>query len=151
MLASFLFVLLMMDADLPENKEVDHERRQTGEKPYTCSYPGCGRKFARKERLRLHERMHTGEKPFTCSYPGYVHVRKFAEWTTLKNHKRTHTGEKPHPCNYPGCVRKFAQLSSLKHHERTHTGKTILLQLSWLRAKVCEKGHVKAPCAHAHR
>ena len=62
----------MADAHLPENEEVTHEREHTREKPYTCSYPECVRKFASRNGLKYHERTHTGEKPYTCSYPGRV-------------------------------------------------------------------------------
>ena len=54
----------MADAHLPENDEVTHEREHTREKPYTCSYPECVRKFITKESLKIHESTHTGEKRF---------------------------------------------------------------------------------------
>ncbi|EFX60400.1 hypothetical protein DAPPUDRAFT_19818, partial [Daphnia pulex] len=38
----------------------------TGEKPYQCSWKGCGWKFARSDELTRHYRNHTGDRPFQC-------------------------------------------------------------------------------------
>ena len=95
----------MADAHLPENEEVIHEREHTREKPYTCSYPECVRKFASRYGLKYHERTHTDEKPYTCSYPECVQKNITKE--SLKHHERTHTGEKPYQCM---CVTNYAQL-----------------------------------------
>ena len=42
-------------------KLVNHVRVHTGEKPFNCPFPGCGRLFARSENLKIHKRIHTGE------------------------------------------------------------------------------------------
>ncbi len=41
-------------------KLVNHVRVHTGEKPFPCPFPGCGRLFARSENLKIHKRIHTG-------------------------------------------------------------------------------------------
>lgn len=69
-----------------------HERRHTGEKPFSCRY--CPYTAARKGQVTVHERTHTDERPYAC--PDCT--MRFKVSSALLVHRRTHTGERPYKC-----------------------------------------------------
>ena len=110
-----------------EKKMNSHERTKRGsgrivkaKKMHRCTYPGCGKQFARRDRLVAHEYLHSGLQPFKCTFPGCN--KSFGEAHNLRMHARVHMDERPFVCTYEDCGQSFKTKGNLEDHMRRHEG-----------------------------
>ena len=80
-----------------------------GEKPFSCSWDGCDKKFARSDELSRHRRTHTGEKKFVCP----VCDRRFMRSDHLTKHARRHMTTKKIP-SWQAEVRNLNKIAAAK-------------------------------------
>eukprot|EP00061_Rhincodon_typus_P016378 g44567.t1 len=87
---------------------------------FTCSFPGCDKRYDKACRLKIHLRSHTGERPFICDFDGCGW--SFTCMSKLLRHKRTHEDDRRFVCPVDGCGKSFTRAEHLKGHSITHLG-----------------------------
>jgi Zinc finger, C2H2 type len=84
-----------------------------GTSVHPCSFPGCGKTFARLYSLRAHTtRVHAAERPFRCTRCPAA----FARNHDLKRHERLHD-DRAWQCT--GCAKSFSRRDALTRHRNT--------------------------------
>ncbi|KER28641.1 zinc finger, C2H2 type [Opisthorchis viverrini] len=106
-----------------------HSYKHTGEYPFFCEYPGCGKGCATNTEYRNHLKVHinrtTGmsklDSCFQCSIPN-CH-QSFADRHSLKLHVQASHPECLIACGFPGCERMYFNKQALVAHRRHHREK----------------------------
>lgn len=78
---------------------------------WVCLYPGCQKRFGRKENIKSHVQTHLGDRQFQCPHCKKCFVRQH----DLKRHAKIHSGIKPYPCQ---CGNSFARHDALTRHRQ---------------------------------
>ncbi|CAG2115410.1 unnamed protein product [Medioppia subpectinata] len=66
-----------------------HQRIHTGDKPFACVWPDCGKRFTAKYKLREHMNIHNNVKPFACHWPGCQYTSA-SNANVIKHAKQVH-------------------------------------------------------------
>ncbi|KAG0210647.1 hypothetical protein BGX28_009073 [Mortierella sp. GBA30] len=84
-------------------------------KRFSCSHPGCDRRFARLFNLHTHEKTHdpVQSRPFLCSEAGCA--KAFSRKHDLQRHEASvHKGERNFACS--NCHKPFSRQDGLRRH-----------------------------------
>ena len=56
-------------SSLPIHDNSDKDTQRANAMVHICPHPGCGKTYNKSSHLRAHERTHSGIKPYSCSWP----------------------------------------------------------------------------------
>lgn len=92
-------------------------KAHTGERPFECKLPGCGKSFFSSGDLKSHEKTHSGVKTHECETCG----KALSSRNALRVHIRAlHTLERPFKCEEPGCGVTYMTRADLDRHLNKH-------------------------------
>ncbi|CAG2115409.1 unnamed protein product, partial [Medioppia subpectinata] len=66
-----------------------HQRIHTGDKPFACVWPDCGKRFRVKDKLKDHMNIHNNVKPYACHWPGCQYTSASSP-NVIKHAKQVH-------------------------------------------------------------
>ncbi|XP_053724986.1 zinc finger protein 362a isoform X2 [Synchiropus splendidus] len=92
-------------------------RIHTGDRPYICLHPACGKAFTQLSNLQSHQRQHNKDKPFKCSNC----FRAYSDSASLQFHLSAHAikNAKAYCCSM--CGRAYTSETYLMKHMSKHT------------------------------
>jgi regulatory protein SWI5 len=78
---------------------------------FICRFPGCNKRFGRRENIKSHIQTHLNDRQYQCLHCG----SKFVRGHDLKRHAKTHEGKKPFVCL---CGNGFGRPDALTRHRQ---------------------------------
>lgn len=84
---------------------------QDTDNKWTCLYPKCSKKFARKENIKSHVQTHLNDRQFRCKECN----KRFVRQHDLKRHTNVHSKVKSYICE---CGSDFARHDALTRHKQ---------------------------------
>ena len=123
-----------------------HEKLHANPKPFECTWPLCGKAFAKHEQLRLHIcQEHTGEALFKCEKCDGIEFRTKSEF---KKHEKAVHGSRIYVCGVEGCGQSFNKWSLVVAHRKSEHSKKLVVpageSVNSLICEECGKGPFKS-------
>ena len=101
----------MEDTGVTSDEIASFISHQDIDNKWTCLYPKCSKKFARKENIKSHVQTHLNDRQFRCKECD----KRFVRQHDLKRHANIHSKVKSYPCQ---CGRDFARHDALTRHKQ---------------------------------
>lgn len=94
-----------------------HARTHTGEGPFACPAPGCGRTFTLKPQLDRHVRAHENKREFKCQEKGCTRAFNTRQALSVHTSSAHPTAPRPtFPCQEKDCDRVYKGKEQLDCH-----------------------------------
>eukprot|EP00946_MAST-07B_sp_MAST-7B-sp1_P002844 g2844.t1 len=102
-------------------KKVNRGKTRKHKKELICDE--CKKTFRLQHNLRAHKRTHTGEQPFQCKFPGCGKRFNHGGNLLKHERRHIPYEQRPYPCDVPGCGKRFMEACDLRTHKKGHSMK----------------------------
>lgn len=89
----------------------------SGEKPFSCEFPGCDRRFANSSDRKKHSFVHRTDKPYICKYAGCE--KTYTHPSSLRKHMKLHSVSEVQQFEVAGAPAKKRKMNPTKEEVTT--------------------------------